>query len=387
MDDSVIPMKLAYFCNEYPPRTHGGIGTFVKSTAELMSREGHEVFVVEIGENDSSRSENGVTVVTLKRSRIPKFGWVVDRLSLWKWLVVKSRHIDLDIFEVPEYQGWLPIPLLFRPGLKVVVRLHQSATAMARISNSRIPIADYICEYLTLRFHGKWIAVSRFILEHTKKTFRVDPKSSDIIYNPVLIKPALAAEIEALPPLTGPYILFVGSLSVRKGVLAIAEAARHVLAKNDALRFVFIGGETDYIGKPISEAVKNIVGSAYADRMQFMGRFPHVRTLYWMRHAVAVALPSHIEAFALVPLEAMAMGTPTIFSSGSSGTEVIDDGVNGFLISPDDIQALAERILSLVNDPELRREMSDAALARVKKFNAEDFLKQCEATYSGLRKN
>ena len=58
-------MKLAYVCMEYPPASHGGIGTFLQTIAHAMSRAGHTVTVVVLGEQDAERNDQGVRVVTL----------------------------------------------------------------------------------------------------------------------------------------------------------------------------------------------------------------------------------------------------------------------------------------------------------------------------------
>jgi glycosyltransferase involved in cell wall biosynthesis len=374
-------MKIAYFCDEYPPRAHGGIGVFVKFAAESFSKKGHDVTVVEFGEWHATRKENGVKIVTLKRSNLPKIGWLISRLRLWLWLVSSGRNRTIDIFELPEFQGWLPIPLIFSGPLKIIIRLHQSGTALNRISNERPNKLQSACEYMTLRFHRNWVGVSRFILEQTTIVFGISPARSTVIYNPITVSPATRLEIEKLPSLPGPYILFVGSLTERKGVLTIAAAAREIFATHKTVQFVFIGEDTEKQGVPISAAISELVGQKNINRIRFLGRLPHKDSLYWMRHATAVVLPSLLESFGLVPVEAMSLGTPAIFTKESSGKEVITDGLDGYLISPGDVSTLKERVGTLLDDMALREQMSLAALESVKRFGFEEFMSACENAY------
>jgi glycosyltransferase involved in cell wall biosynthesis len=374
-------MKIAFFCNEYPPQAHGGIGVFVKMTAQRLHARGNCVTVVEFGKQPGVRDDNGVAVISLRRSTVPKIGWLLDRFRLWFWLSAAIKMGKIDIFELPEFEGWLPFPILYSKSSSVIVRLHQSATALAKIDARRPPLHIFLCEYFTLWFHKDWIAVSNFVLGHTREIFGVTPRASSVIHNSVTIAPQVMAEIAQLPMLPGPYFLFVGSWSARKGVLAIAKAAKEILALDSSVRFIFIGPETAHDGRPISATVVEIVGDVHRDRVKFFGRFSHNQSLYWMSHALAVVLPSQLEAFSLVPLEAMALGTPAVFTSGSSGTEVINDGVDGFLVSPDDVDLLRTRMVELLVDPQLRLRLSTAASESVKRFSSEAFIDRCESVY------
>jgi D-inositol-3-phosphate glycosyltransferase len=65
-------------------------------------------------------------------------------------------------------------------------------------------------------------------------------------------------------------------------------------------------------------------------------------------------LPSYYESFGMVALEAMACGSPVIASRVGGLVTTVRDGVTGFLVPDGDVEALAERIATLVADPELR---------------------------------
>src|SRR4029077_855471 len=72
-------------------------------------------------------------------------------------------------------------------------------------------------------------------------------------------------------------------------------------------------------------------------------------------------LPSLVEGFGLTPLEAMSCGKPVIVSDHTFGRDVIEDGVNGFVVPIRDSEAIADRLKLLGSDPTYRSRMGEAA--------------------------
>ena len=79
--------------------------------------------------------------------------------------------------------------------------------------------------------------------------------------------------------------------------------------------------------------------------------------------------PSDTETFGSVTLEAMASGLPTLCADATGSRSLVEPGVTGFLELPDDADAFAERAMSLVADPALRRRMGAAARERSRLFS------------------
>jgi N-acetyl-alpha-D-glucosaminyl L-malate synthase BshA len=77
-------------------------------------------------------------------------------------------------------------------------------------------------------------------------------------------------------------------------------------------------------------------------------------------------LPSQTESFGLVALEAMAAGVPVIASNVGGLPEVVEDGRTGFLLPVGDVEGMAEVALSILDNPDLHREMGQAASRRAR---------------------
>jgi glycosyltransferase involved in cell wall biosynthesis len=146
-------------------------------------------------------------------------------------------------------------------------------------------------------------------------------------------------------------VLYVGRLSVEKGIQPLLAAA--ALAPG-LVRVVGDG--------PLAQAAQ---AAATAGHIHYAGLLPQPEVHEEMTRAVAVILPSiWFEGFPLVVGEAFAAGTPVIASRIGSLAEMIDDGVTGLLVEPNNPRALADRLRWAHRHPDDMRRMGDAARQR-----------------------
>jgi glycosyltransferase involved in cell wall biosynthesis len=95
--------------------------------------------------------------------------------------------------------------------------------------------------------------------------------------------------------------------------------------------------------------------------------------------ALFFAFLSLYEGFGLMPLEAMACGTPVLASRSSSLPEVVGDG--GLLVDPTDLDAVLEGMINLLHDPPLRADLRGKALAHASRFTWQRTAEQTLAVY------
>jgi glycosyltransferase involved in cell wall biosynthesis len=351
-------MKILYLCNEYPPAPHGGIGTFVKTLAHAVAAAGHDVTVLGLGDAGAERMDGPVRVVTLPRLRLRIVGALVDRWRIYRWIARAARAGNVDLIEVPDYEGLLPL----RVGWPVVVRLHNTATAIDRHRGRKPSVGVWLFERLTLRANQNWIAVSRFIADVTVRTFGVRPARSRVIYHPVA-GPG-NGEAEELPAETPRrFVLYAGSVSRQKGVLTLAEAARSFLAQDPGLHLLFVGHIATHDTPAADEGIRSIVGPALANRVHFPGRVTRGRVLAYMRRAALFVLPSTFESFSLAVVEAMHMGTPVVVFDAGPFPEYVTHTETGMLVPAGDADALAAAIERVLADAALHSRLASAARA------------------------
>jgi len=102
-----------------------------------------------------------------------------------------------------------------------------------------------------------------------------------------------------------------------------------------------------------------------SDRLDVTGRIPNQDLVNLYRRAALVVVPSRYEGFGLPAVEAMACGTPVVATSVGALPEVMRVGSGGLLVPRDDPDALAKAVATLLEQPEMRREMGARARPRV----------------------
>jgi glycosyltransferase involved in cell wall biosynthesis len=371
-------MRIAFVSNEYPPEPHGGIGSFLSTHAPALAAEGHDVTVVGVGDLASERREGDVRVVRIPRDRRRGIAWLSNRWRLKAWL--ERQKPPFDLVEVPDFEGWMPFAI---DGPAVVVRLHLAATTIARHGGMRVRPLLRWCERRTLAVHRAWIAVSDHAQRLTTETFQLEPLRTVTIYCPVPRKGADTVS-DSEPP-QGPFVLFAGTVSERKGALVVAEAARGVLAGRPALQLVFAGPETSHDGTSIGDVIRGIVGEALSNRVTFTGRLPRGVVRHLMSKAAMLAFPSTLETFGLVVAEAMLEGCPPVVTNQAPFDEFVSDGETGLTVPPRDPEAMAAAMTRLLDDEAMRARLGRQAQQKAEQcFSVERAVRNSVAFYSEL---
>lgn len=174
------------------------------------------------------------------------------------------------------------------------------------------------------------------------------------------------AEREALQ-LAGVVVAFIGRRTLDKGYFDLLMAAGIVRAKGIDIRIVTAGETSSEAQLHIEQAVREAgLGSAVCD-LGVRRDIPEI-----LAAADIFALPSHAEGLPISLLEALAAGLPVIATRVGGISEIVEDGREGFLIAPGEVDVLSDRLLRLATDASLRETMSDHARARSNGFGIEE---------------
>ena len=145
-------------------------------------------------------------------------------------------------------------------------------------------------------------------------------------------------------------MLFIGRLSVLKGVQHLIEAFRAINKEYSDLKLAIVGtGEYEDYLRNLANGMDNIVFTGYVDAIAVKN------CLY--NNCVAVVLPSLSEGLPMVLLEAMACSKPIIASNVGGIPLLVKHGKNGFLMKPEDSGSLEKFIRALLENPKLKKDM------------------------------
>ncbi|HUM44909.1 MAG TPA: glycosyltransferase family 1 protein [Fervidobacterium sp.] len=214
----------------------------------------------------------------------------------------------------------------------------------------------------------KVIAVSEFTKSRICDVASLKPNKVVVIYNGIdeRFRPKSFEEIDQVKDALGiadfRYILTVATIEPRKNLQRLLEAWSVACSNLPQDVWLVVAGAK---GKDI--IFKNTSLKKLPPRVYMPGHVPdeHLPALY--SGAIALVYVSLYEGFGLPPLEAMACGTPVLTSNVASIPEVVGDAA--LTVDPYDIDAIAEGIKRLVEDDNLRRELSQKGLARAKLFH------------------
>ena len=161
-------------------------------------------------------------------------------------------------------------------------------------------------------------------------------------------------------------VLTVGQFIHRKGFDVLIKVAKEIKSAG----FYFVGGEP-------TEEYLSLKEQLQLNNIHFVGfKKPDELNEYY-RAADIFVLPTREDIWGLVINEAMANGLPVVTTTAClAGTEMVIDGLNGYLVEPEVVQGLADKITMLLSDPILREQMSVNALSAAKQYTIETMVEK-----------
>ena len=154
--------------------------------------------------------------------------------------------------------------------------------------------------------------------------------------------------------------LFIGNITVDKGVAELIQAFARLRSRNIPCKLLLVGNG------PASDECESLIRSLKcADDIEMPGVLEGLQKRQAFEAAGCFVLPSKAEGLPMAMLEAMACGLPVIATSVGGIPEAVTDGQEGYLVPPQDVDTLADRMSRLATDAGLREQMGRKARKRV----------------------
>jgi len=241
-------------------------------------------------------------------------------------------------------------------GIQLVIHFHNKGVSV----NQNKSIDNFL--YKRVFKNTKVILLSKYLYPDIKKYV----KKENVFYCPNGI-PAIGSN-ENIVKINNDTVqlLFLSNLIESKGVYVLLKALRILKSKAISFSCNFVGG----IGDITEEAFNNKVSSLQLqDHVQYLGKKYDQKKIAVFSNTDIFVLPTfyHNECFPLVLLEASQFALPMVSTFEGAIPEIINDGINGFIIEKNDIAALADKLELLIKDETLRTKLGNAAFKKFKK--------------------
>jgi len=169
----------------------------------------------------------------------------------------------------------------------------------------------------------------------------------------------------------------VGRLEKEKGIKYLLLAMKIILTRFPNARLEIIGDGSQY--KELKEFSKKL---GISNSVIFFGKFTDVIPFY--KKMDIFVLPSILEGFGIVLLEAMAAEVPVIATDVDGIKEVIIDGECGILVPPKNPEAIANSVTRLIESPQLTKKIVEKGLTRAQLFDVQEHVMKLDSLYTNL---
>lgn len=355
-----------------------------KTLCEGLVKRGHDVVIISTAHPDGKEFEekNGIKLHYLKNTVFgsKRNGW--ETASLKKFLELE-RVNNFDIIcsmsviipkELIKAKREIPV-IVISEGTGIMMLLSEIKQTFSHrngFKNLNKTILSFVYHYffqeLLLKEYDAVIAVSNEVAKSTLRWYFVDKRNVYIVYNGVetdLFRPDQEQRRNTRKTLAilneEKVLLFFGFVTKQKGLHLIIKALPTILKNNKYVKLMIVGE-----GEYLDEARLMLKQSGLENYAIFTGHIPHKDASHYINASDIFVMPTlRQEGLPFALIEAMACQKPVIASRIGGIPSVIVDGINGLLISPGDVSALAEKVISLLNNKNLSDKLAENARKKV----------------------
>lgn len=339
-------------------------GDYFRNMAAGLTRKGVRVSLIELGDGAPPTwltDIPGLNYFCLAAGSKLGYPMAIRRLS--KFL----KNENVDILHTHLFFSGLVGVLATCFGGKTIVALMRHHTGVVRMLGSRFHIAA-----------DKWMAekadhlltVSQAARRYMLEVDRIRRDDIDVVY--------LGFDFEKLSPNAEDRSRVRAEFGFSDDDFVIGYVANFARGKgHQQLIAAFVDITTDaphaklfFAGKGNEVEVREAAARVSVDKIIFAGWRPDIPAC--LNAMDMFVQPSLSEAFSQVLIEAMGVGLPVVATDVGGASEVIDNGVNGILIDPDDVAAISREITRLRDDQALRKKIGQSGMKTVRqRFTAE----------------
>jgi len=388
-------VRIAFATPEFVTENHfdGGLANYLNRVSKKLADLGHDVHIVTLStKNEDEFDHEGVTVhrVMLKPAwhtfnRLTRYSvpttlhWLNFSTQTYRKLKQLHRRAPFDVIQYPNYSSCGLFSIAFLRTTHVVRASSEPGWNTNVKRNLDSTVTDHLeaLQYmLTRNVHAPSRTIQKMLARDARlirTPFYVETSEWDTTVHDQFLKDKK-------------YVLYFGRFHLRKGFHTLAQALPRFLSHCPDAHVALVGRDMETSLAPSMAAFARAQCNGSTDRLIVMENLPHSQLYPVIANAHFVVLPSLIDNLPNACLEAMGLGKVVIGTSGTSLEELITDGVNGFLVPPDNPQALADKMIAAWTDQRLES-ISAAAKQQVAEFAPEKTIPSLLNYYSEVLSN
>lgn len=351
-------LKVAFVTDEYPATspTEGGLASYVGRMANLLAERGHLVDVFVPGELDQQFTDGDVSIHVVSRhnrvaARLERFcrfiPWIrwrrVDELicqigtSFQLAKAVERAEAAGGKFDlVQSCDLWFRGLFVRNVGRTHAIRCSWARDAFQKIDGTWgiwINRASAWLERLSMRRASMVYSPSEAVARYYRSVWGIPVR----VLRPPLPNTRIVEHTILVIDLPSRYLVHYGQIIRRKGSDLVIEALRECHRRGVQIQLVFAGGD--------KEKILEICGPIPG--LHALGAVSRFQVSEIVANALAAVLPSRIDNLPNTAVEALSLNTPILTTRGSSIDEIVEDGINGLVVEPDCVSALADAMISI----------------------------------------
>jgi len=384
------------FCELFPPLIYGGGEVLFWNLAKSLVARDHEVYVITrkvTGERESEE-RSGVKIRRVGWSENYAGALTTSSLSSLAYLVTAfftgiriglRRHVDIihSNTYVPALAGQLCATILRRRHLMTVHDVYLTSLPWFWKKWSKQPTAGRVARVMGPLLERFFFVMPVTAIQTVSETSKRDLLQAGARSRIVVVPNGIGLdehERHDAVPTNSHQAIFIGRLVFYKNLEVVFHALARVIRVVPDAKLVVVGDG------PMKATWQKIVNDLGLERhVQFYGTTSEQKKQYLLENSAFLVLPSMVEGFGIVVLEAFACRKPVIASGIGALRELVSDEVDGYLVDPASETDWANRMIMLFEDPERARRMGMMGWNKVvNNFTMDRVATQMESVYGSL---
>jgi glycogen synthase len=374
-------MRILHVTTEFPPVIFGGLGTAVGGLVNASARAGVSVGVLLVGgvlAVEGGWSYGGPVAVSCRPDgRGEEFTgpdgvtfFQISPLDPVEAAVRAAKEWRADVLHLHTAWVWpFAQAILEQTGIPLVYTVHSVDRAEYEVGRELGHILEHCDEQeIAIGRAGRLIALTQNEADLLAHYYPESRARVRVVGNGIDVCEKAQIAARKKESIDSALVLYSGRLVERKGIRDLLAAIPYVLERAPRTRFVFAGGPPPLSGEEVARQWVPPECDRYRGQMHFTGWLSPAALEEWYGIADVQVVPSRYEPFGMVVLEGMLYGLPIVASAVGGPLEILEHGRTGLLFPPNDVQALGEAVLSLVENAGLRRRIGFAAAEEVRRM-------------------